>query len=239
MHKQLVTNLATVPYHLAPVVFETQLGEQASGQTDEPERAASKEPTEEPTPRRRALTPSYIPEKGPHQTWPAFGFKSVSKEGALVLRHRTVKIDDSEEAPSKTTPMRACGSKGSRAKGNRRQKPAEKYANLVPRERMGGSPIEKQTPKRTWQSRFPSLPNSLKTRQQAAVAKATDNCNSAVGDGYTANGVGFPTAPSSGGQVVETTAVQGTPQLRPLILDREDAKCPESVRGAARSSPYS
>ena len=210
MHKQLVTNLATVPYHLAPVIFDTQLAEQASSQTHESKRATSKESTEEPTPRKRALTPSYIPEKSPHQTWPAFGFKSVSKEGARVLKHRTVRIDDSEEAPSKTTPTRAPGSKGSRPKANRRQKPAGKYANIVSRKRMEGSRIEKQTSKRTWQSRFPSLPHSLLTRQQAASAKATDSCNSAVGDGCTANGVGFPTAPSSDGQVVETTTVQGT-----------------------------
>ena len=209
MHKQLESNIATVPYHLAPVTFHTQLGEQASSQKDGSKRAATKESTEEPTPRKRALTPSYIPKKGPHQTWPAFGFKSVSKEGARVLRHRTVKTDDSEEAPSKTTPMRARGSKSSKAKANRRQKPVEKYANIVSPEKMEGSRIEKQTSKRTWQNRFPSLPNSLQTRQQAAAAKATDNCNSAVGDEYTANGVGFPTAPSSDGQVVETSAFKG------------------------------
>lgn len=209
MHKQLEINIATVAYHLASVTFDTQLGEQASSQKDGSKRAATKESTEEPTPRKRALTPSYIPEKGPHQTWPAFGFKSVSKEGVRVLKHRTAKTDDSEEATSKTTPMRARGSKGSRLKANRRQKPVEKYANIVSPERMEGSRPEKQTSKKTWQNRFPSLPNSLHTRQQAAAAKATDNCNSAVGEGYTANGVGFLTALSSDGHVVETTAFKG------------------------------
>ena len=160
MHKQLVTNLATEPYHLAPVTFDTQLGEQASSQKDESKEAATKESTEEPTPRKRALTPSYIPRKGPHQTWPAFGFKSVSEEGARVLRHRTVKIDDSEEAQSKTTPMRANGSKGSRAKANRRQKPAEKYANTVSPKRKEGSRSKSRLPRRL--GRTASLANQIR-----------------------------------------------------------------------------
>ena len=194
MHEQLITNLATVPYHPAPVALDTQLGEQASSQKDEPKRAATKESAEEPTPHKRALTPPYIPEKGPHQTWPAFGFESVSKEGARALRYQTVKIDDSEEAPSKTTSMTACGSKGSRAKANRRQDSAEKYASIVSPERSEESRIDKQSSKRTWKNRLPSLPNSLLTRHQAASAKAIDNYE------YTANGVSFPTAPSSDGQ---------------------------------------
>ena len=200
-----MTNVATVPYYLAPVALDTQLGEQAPSQKDESKRAATKESNEEQTPTKRALTPSYIPEKGPHQTWPAFGFMSVSKEGARVLRHRTIKIN-SEEAPPKTTPLTAGGSKVSRAKADRRQNSAKKYANIVSPKRSEDSRIDEQSPKKTWKKRLPSQPNSLLTRQQAASAKAIDNCNSAVGDGYTDNRVSLPTTPSSDGQVFETTA---------------------------------
>ena len=210
MYEQLVTNLATVPYHLAPVALDTQLGEQAPSHKDESKRAATKESNEKQTPTKRALTPSYIPEKGPHQTWPAFGFTIVSKEGARVLRHRTIKID-SEEAPSKITPVTAGGSKVSRVKADRRQNSPKKHANIVSQKRSEESRIDEQSPKKTWKNRLPSQPNSLLTRQQAASAKAIDNCNSAVGNGYTDNRFNFPTTPSSDGQVFETTAVQGTP----------------------------
>ena len=193
--------------------------------------------TEVPTPTKRALTPSYTPEKGLHQTWPGFGFKSVSKEGARVLRHRIIKIDP-EEAPSMTTPMTASRSKVSRAKANWRQNSAKKYANIVSLERSEEGRIDKQTSKKTWKNRLPSRPDSLLTRQQAASAKAIDNCSSAVGDGYTDNGVSFPTTPSNDGHIFKTTAVQGPSQLGPLVLDREAAKCLKSVRGVVLRSHY-
>ncbi|KAM0804943.1 hypothetical protein BDR22DRAFT_474766 [Usnea florida] len=170
-YEQLVTNLATVPYHLAPVALDTPLGERAPSQKDESKRAATKESNEEQTPTKRALTPSYIPEEGAHQTWPAFGFTSVSKEGARVLRHRTIKID-SEGAPSKTTSMTAGVSKLSKAKADRRQNSAKKYANILSPKRSQESRIDEQSPKKTWKNRLPSQPNSLLTRRQAASAKS-------------------------------------------------------------------
>lgn len=177
---------------MAPIAQDAKPGERAASQKEEPKKAASEESYDvdpntrpegavtdesgEETPsRKRALTPPYIPEKGLHQTWPAFGFKIVSKEGARALRNRAVKIDDSEESTSKTTPMTPRRSKGSRVKANRKQDSAEKNSSTVSAERSEEEHIDIEEPKKTGKGRLPSLPNSLLTRRQAASAKAAGN----------------------------------------------------------------
>lgn len=177
---------------MAPIAQDAKPGERAASQKEVPKKAASEESYDvdpktrpegavtdesgEETPsRKRALTPPYIPEKGLHQTWPAFGFKIVSKEGARALRNRAVKIDDSEESTSKTTPMTPRRSKGSRVKANRKQDSAEKNSSTVSAERSEEEHIDIEEPKKTGKGRLPSLPNSLLTRRQAASAKAAGN----------------------------------------------------------------
>lgn len=220
-----MADFAPVPVHAALIVQDTELGEQASSQKKEPKKAASKESynadsntqleiavtdesAEESPSIKRALTPPYIPEKGLHQTWPAFGFKGVSKEGARALRTRTVKISDSEEAPSKTTLMTPGGSKGSRAKANRKQTSADKYFSIVLAERSEEGHIDNEGSERTRKGRFPSLPKSLWTRGQAASAKAINNCSPTLEDDAATSEVSLSAAPSSDGPAVQATAVQ-------------------------------
>ena len=119
------------------------------------ERAATNESAEESPSRKRALTPPYIPEKGLHQTWPAFGFKSVSKEGARALRYRTVKFDSVEEYPSKTTPPRTSrGSKGSTPNANIQQDSAGKSPGTVHGERREDDHIDNHDWKRVRKGRL-------------------------------------------------------------------------------------
>lgn len=102
-----------VPGHADSLIQDTELGEQAFGQKEEPKKATSKESCDanpntdefakEPPSRKKALTPPWIPKKDMHQTWQDFAFQNFSQEGFQTLRHRIVKIDESERTPSKTT----------------------------------------------------------------------------------------------------------------------------------------
>ena len=163
---------------------------------------------EESPSKKRALTPPYIPEKGLHQTWPDFGFKSVSKEGARALRNRTVEINDFEEWPSRNTLMTPRGSKSSRAMANRTQDSAEKHVSTVPAATVEEGHINDQDLKRTWKRRLPSLPDSLLTRHQAASAKAADNHNPTSENDSVAGEASLSAVPRSDGRAVEATAVQ-------------------------------
>ena len=177
----------------------TKLAEQAFSQKNEAKKVAynkshdaesdtqleasiTDESTEESPSEKRALTPPYIPEKGLHQTWPAFGFKSVSLDGARALRGRAVQIDDYDKKSSKTTGTMSRGPKGSRVKANRKQGPAKKYSSTVSAESSEESHIDTQEPEPTRKGSLPSLPKSLLTRRQAARRRAIDSGSSASED---------------------------------------------------------
>ena len=231
--KKSQSDIPPVPDHAAPTVQGTKLGEQASRQKEEPKKASGMESynadpktqlevlftdnskngsTEESPSKKRALTPPYIPAKGLHQTWPDFGFESVSKEGARALRNRTVEINDFEEWPSKDTLMTPRGFKRSRAKANRTQDSAEKYVSTVPADTIEEDHIINQCSKRTRKGRLPSLPNSLLTRGQAASAKAVEN-HSPTSENHSVNGeASLSAVPSSDGRAVGATAVQRSPK---------------------------
>lgn len=221
--------MVLVPDHVVSLAQDRELGEQAFSQKEEAKKAASKgsydantdtdEIAKESPSRKRALTPPWIPELDLHQTWPGFEYKNISKEGFRALRRRTVKIDDSEETPSRTTPMTLRGSKRSMVTADREQASAEKYSSTVPTERRRGP--------------------YLLTRHQAASAKVIDNDSPTSEDDSAIGEASISAASSSDDPLVPATATRRFPrklQRRRLVRNREDENDPESVRRVALSS---
>ena len=167
----------------------------------QPEEPVTNKSVKESLSRKRALTPPYIPEMGLHQTWPAFGFKSVSKEGARALRHRTVKIDNFEESPSNR------GSRSSKVQANQKQDSVGKYSGTAPAETGEEDHIRNQDPKTTRKSRLPSLPNLLLIRRQAASMKATEKRSA------------LSAAPNSEGLVIRARAVHWSQKPSDNVAD--------------------
>ena len=190
------------------------------------------ESTEVSPSRKRALTPPYIPEKGPHQTWPDFGFKNVSEEGARALRHRIVKIDDTEVMPRR--------SKDSRVKAYRRPKTTENYPSTMPAKNSEEGYIGNQDLKRTWKGHLPSLSFSLLTRRQAVCMEASDKRSPAWQDDPALGEASLSLGLSRDGLAIQATAVQKVSEtlMTPLIRNRESAKGPERVHRVALRRYY-
>lgn len=219
---QIENNATPGPSHPVPIAQDTKLGEGASGQKEGPKKVASKgfhnaepstqlvgsitdESTKESPSRKRALTPPYIPEKGLHQTRPAFGYKNVSQEGARALRSHALKIDNSEQTP-RTNPVMPLGSKTSSVKANPNGVSGKKGSSILPAERSEGSHIDTPNSTPILKGRVPSLPNSLLTRGQAA--KAIDSGSPALEDNFANREASLSIAPSSNGPAVAAIAVQ-------------------------------
>ena len=188
--KQLDTGISCAPSYATPIAQDAKLDEQASSQNEKSKKVTSNvccdadtntrleasvanEPSEDSLRRKRALTPPWIPEKGPLQIWPDWGFGDVSKEGVRALRSRPIKIH-CDGPTSRTTLMRPHRPKRSRAKANQKRASAEKYYSTMSAKSSEEKHIGDRITKRTRKSRL-QLANSLPNRLRTASANVTNN----------------------------------------------------------------
>lgn len=188
--KQPKTGISCAPDYATPVAQDAKLDEQAFSQKEKSKKAtsnvccdvdsntqleasAANEPTEDSPREKRALTPPWIPEKGPLQIWPDWGFGDVSKEGVRALRSRPIRIH-CDEPTSRTAPMTRHRLKRSRRKANQKQASAEKYSSTVSAKSSEEEHIGDRITKRTRKSRL-QLANSLLNRLRATSVNVADN----------------------------------------------------------------